>query len=211
MNDASATPWRLYDMEADPGETRDLAARQPELVARLSKQYEEWIDDILRVGLRRFPIPVGHPEEDPVTLHAPQAFFSGGLRFFAGPGYAHDWLTGWTDTKAKVWFDVEVVRAGRYELALRYGCPAADAGSKIRVTVGDASLDGTVPAAEAPVIPLPHRDQAGFRRYVNRRWGTLQLGELTLPAGRTTLAIQALSQPGGQVLDLKGVVLRRGR
>ena len=206
-NDASASPWHLYDIEADPGENRDLARRLPDLVARLSKRYEDWIDDTSRDGLRRFPIPVGYAEENPVTLHAPQAYFSGSLHFFAGPGYAHDWLTGWSDTASKVWFEIDVVRAGSYELELRYACPPADAGSRIRVTVGDASLDVEIPAAEAPVIPLPHRDEAGQERFVNRQWGTLPLGRLKLPAGRNTLSIEALSCPGREVLELKGVRL----
>lgn len=207
--DNRASPWQLYDMEADPGETRDLASQQPDRVARLSSLYEQWFDDVARGGLRRFPIPVGYAEENPVTLHAPQAFFRGSLRFFAGPGYAHDWLTGWSDTASQVWFEIDVVRAGRYELALRYGCAEEDAGATIRVTVGPARLEAQVPAAPAPRIPLPHRDQAGLQRYVNRQWATLPLGTVTLPAGQTTLRIEAVSCPGKQVLDFKGVVLHR--
>ncbi len=208
-NDASASAWQLYDMLADPGQTRDLARQLPEVVAALSGRYEAWYDDVSSQGLRRFPIPVGYNEENPVVLHAPQAFFSGSLRFFAGPGFAHDWLTGWTDVDSKVWFEIDVVQAGDYDVELRYACPAADAGSRIRVSGGEAKLEAEVPAAEAPVIPLPHRDEAGRQRYVNRRWGALPLGRLALPAGRSTLTIQALSCPGEQVLELKGAVLRR--
>lgn len=209
LNDAAARPWQLYDMQFDPGQSRDLAAEQPERVAEMSRLYEQWVDDISRGGLQRFPLPVGHAEENPVTLNAPQAYFDEGLKFFAGPGFAHDWLTGWSDPARRVWFDVDVVRAGRYRLQLKYACPAADAGSRIRVAGGGASLEAVVTAAEAPQIPLPHRDQRGAARYVNRKWGTLDLGQATLEAGRTRLAIQPLSQPGRQVMDLKGVVLQR--
>ncbi len=73
-------------MLADPGEKHDLARQLPDVVADLSTRYEAWYDDISSQGLRRFPIPVGYAEENPVTLNAPQAFFSGSLRFFAGPG-----------------------------------------------------------------------------------------------------------------------------
>ncbi len=205
-NDAGALAWQLYDMEADPGETRDLS-QQSEVVGRLSRLYEDWLDDVSRGGLRRFPIPVGYAEENPVTLHAPQAYFNGRLRFFAGPGFAHDWLTGWTDAASKVWFEIDVLRAGDYDVALRYACPAADAGSKIRATTGNASLDAVVTATEAPVIPLPHRDEVGRERCVNRQWGTLKLGRMMLPAGRNTLTIEAVSRPGGQVMELKGLVL----
>lgn len=36
----------LFDVAADPGETCDLAARHPDLVAKLRQQYEAWFDDV---------------------------------------------------------------------------------------------------------------------------------------------------------------------
>ncbi|NUQ62688.1 MAG: arylsulfatase [Pirellulales bacterium] len=207
-NDASASPWQLYDIQADPGETRNLAQEQPEEAARLGRLYEAWFDDVSRDGLRRFPVPMGYTEENPVTLHAPQAYFSDGPRFACGPGFAHDWLTGWSGTAGKIWFEIDVVKAGQYDLELRYACPKQDAGSKIRVSAGAASLDATVCAAEAPAVSLPHRDEEGRRRYINRPWGCLPLGQLNLPAGQTTLSIRALSCPGEQVMEFKGLSLR---
>jgi arylsulfatase A len=208
-NDAGASAWQLYDMQADPGQTQNLATQLPGVVAQLSQRYETWFDAVSGQGLQRFPIPVGYAEENPVTLHAPQSFFTGSLRFFAGPGFAHDWLTGWTDAASQVSFELDVVRAGDYAVELRYACPADDAGSRLRVSAGDAKLEAEVPVAEAPVIALAHRDEAGRQRYVNRQWGSLALGCLSLAVGRNTLTIQALTCPGQQVLELKEVVLRR--
>jgi arylsulfatase A-like enzyme len=37
-----ADPARLYDLERDPGETRDLAAQQPAVVARLASSLARW-------------------------------------------------------------------------------------------------------------------------------------------------------------------------
>jgi arylsulfatase A len=207
--DRPPTGWQLYDMRADPGETKDLAAELPDVVADLSMQYEAWFDDISAAGLARLPIQIGHAEENPVTLHAPQAYFEG-LKFYAGPGYAHDWLTGWTDAASKAWFEIDVVRAGEYEVALRYTCPAADAGSKLKVTVGDQSHEVTVTAAQPLDLRLPHRDEAGHARYVNRQWAGLPVGKFALAKGRSRLTIEALDKPGAAVLDLKGVVVRRG-
>ena len=36
----------LYDMVADPGETKDLAGAQPEVITRMRRQYEAWFDDV---------------------------------------------------------------------------------------------------------------------------------------------------------------------
>jgi arylsulfatase len=35
-------PWELYDMQTDRTELHDLAAQHPDLVAKMSDQYEDW-------------------------------------------------------------------------------------------------------------------------------------------------------------------------
>ncbi|MCX6897539.1 MAG: arylsulfatase [Verrucomicrobia bacterium] len=210
-NDAAAKGWQLYDMEADSGEERNLAAQMPDVVAKLSKAYDDWFADISRDGLRRMPIPVGYDEENPVELHAPQAFFDGNIRFYAGPGFANDWLTGWTATTDKVWFDLDVARAGAYEVCLRQLCLKENAGAKVRVGVGNAKLEGVIPGGPVKVIPLPNRVPQNKSKnvYENREWSLLKLGQMNLTKGPARLMIEAVSNPGGVVMDLKGVVLRR--
>jgi arylsulfatase A len=208
-NDASARAWQLYDMENDPGQERDIAGAHPDIVKDLVARYDAWFADISREGLRRFPLPVGHARHNPVELHAPQAFFDKPLHFAAGPGFANDWLTGWTDAGAKVWFEIDVVAAGEYAVELACACPAGDAGSQLRLAIGDQSLEVRIPAAEATEIPLPHRDAEGTSKYRNRAWSTLELGTLKLPQGRAKLILEPLTMPGGQVMDLKHVKLTR--
>jgi arylsulfatase A len=199
--------WQLYDMLLDPGQEQDIASQQPQVVQQLAAAYDEWFRDVSQVPLERFPIPVGFDEENPITLHAPQAYFDGQIRFFGTNGFAHDWLTHWTVPSDRVWFEIDVARPGQFQVALQYACPAMDAGARVRIAAGD-TIEAVVPAAEAGEIRLPHRD-GGKRHYVNRRWGTLPMGTLSLMPGRQQLTISAISMPGGQVLELKGVVLTR--
>ena len=194
-------------MGRDPGETEDIAAVHPDIVKQLSDQYYAWFTDISRDALQRFPLTVGHPEHNPVQLHAPQAYLDQPLRFANGPGFANDWLTGWTDAKAKVWFDIEVVTADDYEIEIALACPSADAGSRLRISVGSKSIETVVPAAPAPEIPLPHRDEAGSARYRNREWSILKAGTLRLPKGPAKLTIEPLTMPGSQVMDIKQLKL----
>lgn len=208
-NDASATPWQLYDMEIDPGQKQNIAIENPHLVKQLSERYDAWFADISSAGLKRFPLPIGYDEHNPVELHAPQAFFDKPLQFASGPGFANDWLTGWTDAKAKVWFDIDVVKPGDYEIELACSCPSEDSGSRIRLSIGGQSLEATVPAAPGSEIKLPHRDEAGNTKYRNREWQTLKLGTVKLRKGPAKLTLESLSLPGSQVIDLKHVKLLR--
>ncbi|MCR9248169.1 MAG: arylsulfatase [bacterium] len=40
------TPWELYDLQSDPGESADLAAQHPELVTSMRAFYDAWFDDV---------------------------------------------------------------------------------------------------------------------------------------------------------------------
>jgi arylsulfatase A-like enzyme len=50
--------WRLYNIETDPGETTDLAAKHPEVVEEMDKRYHNWSSQMPEPRL-----PVKPPEE----------------------------------------------------------------------------------------------------------------------------------------------------
>ena len=202
----SAGPARLFDLQEDPGEQTDLAPQNPERVAALERQYDAWWSEVTaRRGFARPAIEVGHPEEDPVVLTPHHARASGGLRFLGfrglrmervGPhptGVAGDWISDWKDLEDTAAWQVDVQRSGVYEVALRVRCPARDAGSRVRVAIGEATVEGQVPEAELPL----------------GQWKTHVLGRASLGPGEQSVTVQALSRPGQTVMELAAVLLRR--
>lgn len=200
--------WHLYDLQDDPGETKNIAASQPDLVRQLAVAYTNWFRDVTSAGFAKPRIPVGYAEQDPVRVYAPQASFTGQIHFFGGAGFAHDWLTGWSNPSDKIVFQLEVARAGSFEVELAYACAAENAGSQIRLSAGTNYVVATVGAAPAEPIPLPHRDRDN-KTNINRNWGRLSLGRLHLDQGPTTLSLEALSTTGKAILELKHVQLKR--
>lgn len=69
--------WRLYDVETDPGETRDLAAARPDLFAEMMADYEAYAR---RVGV--LPVPEGYTTIGQLT------------RNYAGSAYRRFWWVG---------------------------------------------------------------------------------------------------------------------
>ncbi|MEZ5354665.1 MAG: arylsulfatase [Bryobacteraceae bacterium] len=199
----------LYDMEADPGESKDVAAEHPEAVRELRGRYEDWFQTaIAERGFHRLPIPVGHPEENPVTLPATQAYFDGAIRFNNGNGFAHDWLVGWTESSSTVHWEIDVAEAGRYGVTIQYLCPAGETGAVVGVEAGEEQIRATVERATS-MDALPDRNLVFVKHYVTMDWGRLAAGAIELRKGRTRLVLRAIANAGGRVMDVKGVELRR--
>lgn len=208
--DQDAPPWQLFDMQNDPGEKQNIANERPEVVQELSRLYEAWIDDARKPGLDRLPIPVGYEEENPVTINAPQAHIQGNLRFDHGPGFAHDWITDWSNAEASVMFDLDVVQAGQYEIAIQYATKNAEGVTPLRIQgTGLVDVIVNLKPQTAPAIPLPHRDERSKERYVNREWNTQPLVTAHLPKGRVELRLKVDGIAKGQALELKGLVIKR--
>jgi arylsulfatase A-like enzyme len=125
---------QLYDMAADPLEQRNIAAEQPELVRRMTREYEAWFTDVTSgrdytdSGIAR--IGIGSVHENPVRLTR------------------QDWRgvqSGWTPTSLGHW-EVDVRRAGMYEATVRFD--KLDRPGTISLVVGAATLKKELPPGE---------------------------------------------------------------
>lgn len=199
--------WQLFDMEADPGQTRDIATEEPDRTRALVAAYEAWWAEIRTQADRPIPpIPVGHPRADTVVLPTPQARFDGGIRF-SGKHPNNAWLTGWESTDATVAWDLEVARPGRYRVSLEYLCPPEDAGGRVEARSGDRSI--RIVVAPTAVRQVPSPDRFPRDEVYEMEWARQVVGVIDLEQGRQTLTLRALERPGRQVLELKSLILDR--
>lgn len=68
---AGPPKWELYHVATDPGESRDLAAVEPDIVAKLRSDYDRWFDDVSTTRPDNFAPPrihLGTPHENPTVL-----------------------------------------------------------------------------------------------------------------------------------------------
>lgn len=209
QRDKDAPPWQLFNMEKDPGEKTNIAKDHPQVVKELSQLYDAWVEDTRKPGLKRLPLSVGYREENPVTLNAPQAHIQGDLQFDHGPGFAHDWISNWSDKDAEVAFDLDVAREGVYEVSVQYATEKPRPDFRMHFTSGSVRTSPKLPAQEAPIIPLPHRDQRSRERYVNRDWKARFLARLHLSKGPKRFQLTLGDLPDGQSVDFKALVLKR--
>lgn len=183
----------LFDLEADPSETTDLAARHPEKVAELRRAFLEWFREVTAgQSYERVPIEVGRADEDPVELDLTWAEARGSR---LQPRYLHynrDYVANWSVPGDALAWKIDVVRPGRYRVELTYGCEPRDAGGRFRIRVGRATLEG--------------RTEAGGRSgvYVPRIVGTLSLAR-----GPAVFTMEAVTVPGRALMELHKVRLVR--
>ena len=194
-------------MAADPGQAKDVTAANPQVVERLSRAYRDWFADVTRVPIVRPPIPVGYRQRPAVELPAPEAVFTGRIRWYNQHGFAHDWLTGWTDPADSIWWEVDVVAAGRYQVTAMIACPAQAVGTKLRITAGGSSVQGSIDRAHEP-RPVLRPSRQKKRRYT-QTFAPLEFGPIDLEKGRVRITVKALNRPADRVCDLQSVWLRK--
>ena len=200
--------YELYDMIADPAQKTNIAKARPEVLKTMRAEYERIFKDVTRKGFAPIPVPVGYAEADPVTIPAPLVAMKGSVKFKGRAGWANDWITGWTSTDDTLAWEIDVVRAGRYEPALLYACPAAEVGSRIRLEVGGQTVEAVLRKAHDPE-PIPSPDRVPRGEVYEKVWASLVLPAVKLDKGRTRVTVRATTIPGKMVADLKAVRLRR--
>ena len=159
--------WRLvgdselYDIDADPGQRKNVAADHPETVQRLRQAYEGWWTDVSQRFGEFNHIILGDDAENPVRLssfdwHTKTAWSQGQVR--SGAVVNSFWA-------------VEIARDGVYEITLRrwpeevnVPITAAAAGGKAiaattaRLKIADLDLTKTIPGGASAVtftVDLP--------------------------------------------------------
>ncbi len=199
----------LYDMVADPCQDRDISGEKPELAASLRKAVTEWEEQVLpSIAEDDRPFPIGF--DDHLTILPARDGVSEGKVQRSAKAPNCSYFTNWSSTEDRITWDVEVLQAARYEVSVYHTCPAADVGSTFELSVGEAVLKGQVSEAHDPPLRGAESDRAarGSESYV-KDFRPLVVGTMGLARGRHKLTLRALSIPGSQVMDVRGVVLKK--
>ena len=194
---------QLYDMLSDSSQTRDVATSQPQQLQTLQAAYGRWFADVSQAITTSRDAPVAARR---VLLQAPEAHFTGKVRYKQGSGWANDWLINWQSPSDSIWWDVLVERPGAYQLSLQYTCPDAARGTILMITAGNKTLQQTLRRSfDPPLKPSP--DRIPRKEVYEKSWAWLDLGSMELPRGHQRLLLRAKSVPNGQVAEVKALQL----
>jgi hypothetical protein len=216
----------LFDMVADPGQRRNIAAEKPDVATKLSEAVAAWRKDVFATGsgsgagkgkrknktsgaegADNRPFPIGYPEFPRAPLPARDGIAHGKIQRSAGAPNC-SYFVHWTSLDDSITWDVEAANTGEYAVEILYTCPEADAGSVIELSFNGSKQTGKVsPGFDSPLytnqdtIPRP----AGESRM--KEFRTLNLGAMRLEKGRGPLTLRATKIPGKTVMDVRQVTL----
>jgi hypothetical protein len=152
----------LYDLAADPAESRDIASTQPRIVAEMRQGVERWFAD---VGATRGYAPprihLGSPRENPATLTRQD---------WRGP------RAGWDAGSIGHW-EVQIAQPGTYRVSARFA--AAPAAMEAALTV----------AGHTALSPVRQGDSSARFAQLELETGPTRL-ECTLHTETTALGVQ---------------------
>ena len=217
----------LFDMIRDPGQTKDIAAEQPDVAAKLLKEATAWRREVLGVKAMPLagpnekstsgasgglppdnrPFPVGYSEFPWTPLPARDGVPHGGVqRSSSAPNSSY--FVNWKTTGDTITWDIEVNTTGEYEAVIDYTCPVRDAGSVIELSFKENRLAGKVmPGWDPPLythqdtLPRPPGESQ------MKEFRPLRLGTLRLEKGRGLLTLRAREIPGRYVMDVRRINL----
>ena len=200
---------RLYDMQADPGQHKNIANKHAEVTARLKKAVDTWQDDIKRSHSKTpGAFTVGHPGATYTQLPARDAQPHGNIRR-SNHHPNNTFMNGWRTTDDKITWDVDVLAAGLFEVAVYYTCPKGQEGSTVELALGDARTSGIVKAVHDPPLTGAEHDRSKRTESYVKDFRPLSLGRIRLTPGRGQLTLRARKIPDSYVMDMRLLMLKR--
>ena len=200
---------RLYDMNKDPGQARDVAPDHPILAADLRAAVGAWKQEMLP-GLKddKRPFVIGHPRAPRTQIPARDGVASGGIeRSNRFPNCSY--FTNWKTPDDRITWDVELAASGEYAVDIYYTCAEEDVGSKIELRFGETALVGTLTQANNPPLVGALQDRVVRAESYVKNFRPMRLGTMKMEAGEGDLVLRALEVPGSSVMDFRLLMLTR--
>jgi len=200
---------RLFDMRNDPGQRVDVTKKFPEVARDLKSSVEDFRNEVLpELGEDERAFVIGHPDVSWTQVPARDGTAHGGIkRSNKFPNCSY--FTNWTKEDDYLSWDVEVGKAGTYEVELWYACPKKDLGSVVELSFLGQSLRVKITDAHDPPMRGMREDRSPRVESYVKDFKPMKMGKMKLPAGKGELKLQATKIPGGQALEFRLFMFQR--
>ena len=201
----------LYNTTKDRGQKKDLKQEEPDRYAKMKGSVEEFREKVMSGFSRKDnrPFMIGHPEERCSKLPARDARSEGAVeRSNRFPNSSY--FTNWKDRSARIYWDVEVVEEGTFDLGIYYTCDRRNIGSSFVVeTAAGESLPFTLDKVNDSPMTGADLDRYPRMESYFKGFKSFPAGRIHLKKGRTTLSIRADRIVGSEAMNFWMMTLER--
>jgi len=197
----------LFDMKNDPGQTKNIAVKEPEVAKKLSDAVAHWQKEVIPKNSDERPIPVGFTAMPMTPLPARDGTISGKIKRSANAPNC-SYFVNWNSKEDRINWDIEVNKQGTYAVEILYACPLKDAGSTIEISFNESKLVTKVVQGWDPPLIM---DQDVIARpaaeSIMKDFKILEAGKIKLSKGKGNLVLRALEIPGKEVMQVRAINL----
>jgi arylsulfatase A-like enzyme len=216
---------KLFDIEVDRGQRKDVSQEHPNVTARLTQLAESHAQS-MSVEFeknRKRPFHVGYSES--TWLPARDGTDHGDVkRSVKSPN--NSFFEKWTSVDGSITWWVDVMKDADYEVTLRYTCSKGNEGAVIQLAC-EPDVDSSVAAAGAGTVGMIASTSAAVKQaydpplydkslerveqshYFVKDFRAMSLGNLHLGEGTWILRLSALEIPGAEAVDVHSIELTR--
>lgn len=190
----------VYDLENDPGEQNDIAQNDSNLTKDFLLNYSDWLKESTK-DLQLSKVTV--LSRAGLTLPGYEATLSTGIKFKEGHGWAHDWVEKWNNPNDSMVWEIDCRKAGTYHVQMQYMCKPEDIGSVIQCRIGTVSKKVSIKDPYySEQIQSPDRVPRK-EAYEMKSWGSLDLGDFSIPEGKAYITLKALRVRNKNVAEVE--------
>ena len=201
---------QLFDMINDPGQTTDISIDRPQVLKELLEAKEQWKKTVLAElpNKDKRPFYIGHTSLQTTQIPARDGLPHGELkRSNRFPNCTY--FTNWINQKDSITWEVEVHKAGNFEVTVYYSCEEDAVGSVFEVSFGKAKIQGKIAEVHTTEEYGAEEDRVIRQESYVKDFKPLKIGVISLQKGKGTLKIKGIKKNGRELMDFRLMLFRR--
>jgi arylsulfatase A-like enzyme len=182
----------LYDLKDDPAQKTNIFNKEPEIGKPLLAELVRHNTELISAYEPVTTIEAGFAEERSFTLPVQDAALSGKIKYSSiHPNQSH--TENWIQNGDSIRWTLNINTPGIYKVEMQYGCPAGETGSSFLLNTNSGTLNFSIEQPFSSVI-LPERDYVKRTESVERTWGWMNAGNISLTEGTELITLKLVKK-----------------
>ena len=194
----------LFDMKNDPSQVTDIFDIETNTGLLLLSELVKLNNELVSAYRPVTTIEAGFREEKSFTLPVQDAALSGKIKYSSiHPNQSH--TENWIQNGDSILWILNINNKGTYRVEVQYGCTASETGSQLALITGSGQVFFKISEPFESAV-LPDRDFVTRSESVERTWSWMDVGTITLNAGKEEIALKLINknhEEAGLIKSLK--------